>query len=124
MLAEIELDGNTTIEFGEVPNDFTYFIVKIEHESKDRLWFWPMEKGWSFIYRPCCIISILTQNTSFGAKPHFSNFLLTQSVLCAHMFVYICTHMYGYTHTSICTNIVCNLCIHTHMYIHRQSDSN
>lgn len=79
------------------------FIVKIDRESRDRSWFWLMEKERSVIYRPCCIIFTLTQNTSFEAKLHFSSGLFVQSVLfvcirlCIYVYIYVGTHTPVYT---------------------------
>lgn len=118
VLAEIELDGNNTMNLERSQMISRIFIVKIEHESKDRSWFWPMEKGWSVIYRPCCIIFILTQNTSFGAKPHFSNVLLTQSVLFVHLCLCIYVHICMGIHAPAYAQISCVICVYAPICIY------
>lgn len=65
MLAEIELGGGNTMNLERSKMISHIFIVKIDRESKDRSWFWPEEKEWSVIYRPC-IVFILPRNTHLG----------------------------------------------------------
>lgn len=76
------------------------------------------KKEWSVIYRPCCIIFILTQNTSFGTKPHFSNVLLTQSVLFVHICLCIYVHICMGIHAPAYAQIQCVICVYTPICIY------
>lgn len=118
MLAEIELDRTNAMNLERSQMFSRIFTVKIEHECKDRSWFWPMEKAWSVIYRACCIIFILTQNNSFGAKPHYSNVLLAQTVLFVHIYLCIYVHICMGIHTPAYAQIQCVICVYTYICIY------
>lgn len=118
MLAEIELGRTNAMNLERSQIISHIFIVKIEHESKDRSWFWPMGKAWSVIYRVGCIIFILTQNTSFGAKPNFSNVLLTQSVLFVRIRLCICVHICMGIHTPAYAQMYCVICVYPYICIY------